>query len=202
MTEPLLNFARRPFRDERPVYFAAAVGLLAATVLLFVNVRLYVDFQRQIGGTSAQIDYLEQRQARAAREADAALAALNNYKVSSLARESQGLLRLVGERRFSWTGLLARLERVLPPDVRVARMTPTIDRAGEAYLSLGLVGANAESVVRTIAVLSRDAAFDRVELRSESTPEQGVPEGHSFEVSLHYRDGVGREGARREGTER
>ena len=182
-----LDFARRPFRDERPLFLAVAVALAISAGLLAVNIRLYRDFSREMEGTNRQIEYLEQRRARAVQSAERARAALNAYKVSTLARESRGLLKVIGERRFSWTGLLSRLERTLPPEVRVARMTPRFDNTGEATIDLGLVGKNADSVVRTIASLSRDPAFDAVNLRTESTPEAGVAEGHSFTLFVAYR---------------
>jgi hypothetical protein len=186
MNERRFNFARRPFRDDRPVFLAAGIALGIAAVLLVANVRLYSGFQHEISGTAAQIEALEARRARAAREGDAARTALNNYRVSSLARESQALLRLVGERRFSWTGLMAALERALPSEVRVSRMTPAFDAAGDASMGLGLVGKSPESVVRTLRALASDPAFDRVELRTEASAEGGG-EGHSFEISVGYR---------------
>lgn len=182
-----LNFARRPLRDERPVLLVAALAALAVAILLFCNVRLYTDFHRAMGGTSRQIASLEERRLRAARDAEEAQTALSSYRVSTLAQESRGLMKLIGERRFSWTGLLARLERTLPADVRLARLTPKFDEAGETYLALGLVGRNPESVPRTIDALSRDSAFGSVELQSEASQEKGVPEGYSFELSLRYR---------------
>lgn len=183
---PAFNFARRPFRDERPVFLAAGAGLLLSAVLGVANVRQYSAFHHEMQGTTRQIEYLEARRNRAARGAEQVRAALASYSVSSLAEESRGLLRVVAERRFSWTALLARLERTLPAEVRVARMTPRVDASGQVFLALGLVGKSPESVVRTIAALSRDRAFGVVELRSEATPEQGAPEGYSFELSLGY----------------
>jgi len=180
-----LNFARRPFRDERPVLLVAGVLLAVAAGLLFVNLRLYTTFQREVAGTSEQINELEKRRASALRESQEARDVLNTYRVSSLAQESRGLLRLVEERRFSWTALLARLERILPAEVRVARLTPHFESNG-VTLSLGLVGKDSDSVVRTIAALGRDPVFSVVDLKSESTPEQGVPEGHSFEIETRY----------------
>jgi Tfp pilus assembly protein PilN len=180
-----LNFARRPFRDERPVLLVAGVLLAVAAGLLFVNLRLYTTFQREVAGTSEQINELEKRRASALRESQEARDVLNTYRVSSLAQESRGLLRLVEERRFSWTALLARLERILPAEVRVARLTPHFETNG-VTLSLGLVGKDSDSVVRTIAALGRDPVFSVVDLKSESTPEQGVPEGHSFEIETRY----------------
>lgn len=184
-----LDFARRPFRDERPVFLLVALAFAAGAVFLVQNVQLYRDFHREIEGTGRQVEFLEQRRARASREADESRAALNSYKVSALAQESRGLLKIVGERRFSWTGLLARLERTLPPEVRVTRLTPHFEEGGETTMSIGLLGKDADSVVRTIAAFAKDPAFDSVALHSESSPEKGVPEGHTFDVTVKYRPG-------------
>jgi len=185
-----LDFARRPFRDERPVFLAAGLAFVAAAILFAENVQLYRDFHRDIEGTGRQIEFLETRRSRASREADEARAALNSYRVSALAQESRGLLKIIGERRFSWTSLLTRLERTLPPEVRVTRLTPHFEETGETTMSIGLLGKNADSVVRTIAAFARDPAFESVALHSESTPEKGVPEGHSFEVTVRCRPGM------------
>jgi hypothetical protein len=182
-----LDFARRPFRDERPVLLVAGLAFAGAVVLIFANVQQYREFHRQIGGTGEQIQFLEDRRAKASREAEQSRAALNSFKVSALAQESRGLLRLVAERRFSWTGLLARLEKTLPPDVRVNRLSPHFDESGDTVLRLGLLGKNAESVVHTVAAFARDPAFEAVALHSEATQEKGVPEGRTFEVTVTYR---------------
>ena len=136
-----LDFARRPFRDERPVLLVAGLAFAAAVVLIFANVQQYREFHRQIGGTGDQIRFLEDRREKASREAEQSRAALNNFKVSSLAQESRGLLRLVAERRFQWTVLLSRLERTLPPDVRVSRLSPHFAESGATVLTLCYAGA-------------------------------------------------------------
>ena len=182
-----LNFARRPFRDYRPVQYVAGAALLVGVVFFAMNVRLYADFRKEMEGTRKQIEWLEGRQTRAAATAEEARAALNRYKVSTLAVESRELLRLVRERQFSWIDLLARLERVLPPEVRLARLSPRFDEKGDVTLDLSLVGPNNASVVRTVAALSRNPAFEAVDLRSETSPEMGVPEGYSFQLAIRYR---------------
>jgi Tfp pilus assembly protein PilN len=181
-----LDFARRPFRDERPALLVAALAFIAAALLLAANVRQYRDFNREIGGTGRQIEFLQERLQRVSREADQSRAALASFNVSALAQESSGLLRIVAERRFSWTALLARLERTLPPEVRVTHLSPSFKDSG-VTLSVGFIGKDAESVVRTIAAFARDPAFDAVALHSEATPEKGVPEGHTYLVTVTYR---------------
>jgi Tfp pilus assembly protein PilN len=181
-----LNFARRPFRDERPAYLVIGVALAIAAVFLFANWRLYVGFHRAVAGTTREIDALQVRKEAATKATADAKTALNSYRVSSLAKESRGLLQLVAAHRFSWIELLTRLEQVLPPDVRVSRLTPYVLETGQVSISLSLVGRDGDSVVHTIAALSRDPAFSAVEIHSESSQERGVPEGHTFEVAARY----------------
>lgn len=180
------NFARRPFRDERPVFAVLGVALLLGLLLLAANVHLYWNFSRQVRGTRGEIAELETRRARAAKAAEEARTALNGYKLSSLAEESAGLQTIVRERRFSWLALLARLERALPADVRLARLSPRFDSADSISLDLAALGRNPDSVVRAIAALSKDPAFRAVQLHSESSPEKGVPEGYSFQITARY----------------
>lgn len=182
------NFARRPFRDDRPVYLAAGSAFLAGAILLIVNASLYGEFRRGVADTREEIAWLAERQERAAATAEQAGTALRNYELSELAVESLGLLRLVEERQFSWMTLLARLERVLPPEVRLSRLQPKFQKTGEVVVDIALVGRGPESVVRTIAALSRSPYFTAIELRSETRPEgnQGAPEGYSFLVSSLY----------------
>ena len=180
------NFARRPFRNERPVLAVAAVLLLGGLVVLAANIRLYQGFSRQVEGSRRGIEYLELRRDRARKAADAARAALNNYKLSALAAQSSGLQTIVRERRFSWIRLLARLERTLPPEVRLARLSPRFGSADEVGVDLAVVGRSPESVVRTVAALTRDRAFKTVDLLSETSPQAGTPEGYSFQLSIRY----------------
>ena len=181
-----LDFARRPFSDERPVWTLVALALVAGTALGVANVRMYATFHRDVAHLQTQIEQLRDRGRQTAKDAEQARAALQSYKLSSLAVESQGLLNLVAERRFSWTGFLARLEKTLPPDVRLMRLVPRFDDPGEVGLDIGLVGRGPETVVKTISALSADPAFHGVELKTESSPERGNPEGYSFELSVLY----------------
>ena len=180
------NFARRPFRDERPVFVVIGLALALGLGLLVANLYLYRKFSREVGGTRAQIAFLEQRAARAAGTADAARAALNGYKLSSLAQQSAALQRIVRERRFSWLALLGRLERTLPSDVRLARLAPRFDASDAVNVDMAVLGKSSETVVRTLAALSKDPAFQGIHLHSEARPDQGSPEGYTFQIDLTY----------------
>ncbi len=183
-----LNFARRPFRDYRPVYLVGGATLLIGAILFGINASLYGQFRRDVADTREEIAWLEKRQARAGASAEEARNSLRAYELSELSTESRGLLRLVEERQFSWIALLSRLERVLPAEVRLSRLQPRFEEKGEIMVDIGLVGRGPESVVRTLAALARSPHFAAIELKSESRPEskQGVPEGYVFTVTTTY----------------
>lgn len=183
-----LNFARRPFRDYRPVYLVAGAAILVGAILFAVNASLYGRFRADVADTREEIAWLQGRQSRAVAAAEGARSALAAYELSDLAVESRGLLRLVEERQFSWTGFLVRLERVLPPEVRLSRLQPKFQETGEVLVDIALVGRGPDSVVRTIAALSRSTSFKTVELKTETRPEstEGVPEGHTFVLTTVY----------------
>jgi hypothetical protein len=185
------NFARRPFRNDRPAFAAAVALLLVGAALLAVNIRLFADYRRQVADTRAEIAALEARGALADEKTQAARSALGSYRLSSLAEESRGLARVVAERRFSWTSLLSRLERTLPFDVGVVHLQPLFGVAGDVTLTLQFAARNREAIVHTIEALSKNPAFGQVELRSESQPEASA-EPLQFVLACHYEPGESR----------
>ena len=180
------NYARRPFRDDRPAFAAAAVLFFAGAVLLAVNVRLYTAYRQGVADVTGEIAALEARQHAAETRANEAKAALSSYRLSSLAEESRELARIVAERRFSWTGLLARLERTLPSDVGILRLQPVFGKEGDVSLEIQLAGRSREAVVPTLAALAKDPAFGTIELRTESQPEGTTAEPFQFLLSSKY----------------
>ena len=180
------NFARRPFHDDRPVYVVTGLLFLAGVVLMVANLRVFTEYRREVADTRAEIAALEDRQKRADGKADAAKAAVSAYTLSALAEESRGLARLVAERRFSWTTLLARLERTLPSEVGLAHLQPRFDKDGEVLLDMQLYARKREAVVQTLAALARDPAFGEVDLKSETSAEPGMPDPIQFSLSSQY----------------
>lgn len=182
----VFNFARRPFQDDRPVYIAAVALFALGAALLVANLRLFTEYRRQVADTRTEITALEDRKLRAERKKDASKSAVSAYKLSALAEESRGLAKIVAERRFSWTTLLARLERTLPSEVGLAHLQPRFDADGEVWLEMQFYAKNRESVVKTIAALAKDPALEGVELRSESASEPGSPEPFQFSLGARY----------------
>jgi Tfp pilus assembly protein PilN len=180
------NYARRPFRDDRPAYVVAAFLALVGAVLLTINLRLAADYRRQVADTRAEIAQLEARGQKAEEKAQAARAALGSYQLSALAEESRGLAKIAAERKFSWTALLTRLERTLPSDVGLMHLQPQFDMAGHSTLEMQLVTRSRDAIVRTIEALSKSEVFGHVALHGEAQPDAKGPDPIQFQLACAY----------------
>lgn len=181
-----LNFARRPFRDDRPIVLTVAASLLFGAMLLALNVRDYYAFKRASAGTHLEIAHLNETAERTEGLTGRERAGLAAVRLKDLQTESTLLNTLLKEREFSWSLMLTRLEHVLPGDVYVTRLSPAVQADGNASLTLDFVGKGPDTIVRTLAALAKDPYFRMPVPSSETDPEKGAPEGFTFHVTVQY----------------
>ena len=181
-----LNFAHRPFRDSRPIAITLLATAVFGTLLFALNVRDYFHFRDSAAGTRAEIARLNQEAAGAEQEAARTRAQISTAGLKELQTEGGALNTLIREREFSWILLLTRLEQVLPGDVYVTSLAPSVAGDGSASLSLALVGKSEESIVRTLEAFAKDPHFRRPVPSSETDPERGQPEGFQFHLTVRY----------------
>ena len=181
-----LNFAHRPFRDSRPISITLILAVTLGIVLLALNVRDYFHFRDSAAGTRAEISRVNDEAARVEEQAARTRAGISTSGLKDLQTQGGALNILLREREFSWVLLLSRLEQVLPGEVYVTSLGPTVGPDGSATLALSLVGKSEESIVKTLEAFSKDPHFHRPIPSSESDPEKGQPEGFRFFLTVGY----------------
>jgi hypothetical protein len=181
-----LNFAKRPFRDDRPIIVTVALALLFGAALLALNVRDYYAFRHSSAGTVAEIRKLNDAADRAEERAAKEKSGLAAVKLKELQVQSVLLNTLLKERDFSWSLLLTRLEHAIPDEVYVTRLSPSVLASGDANLTIDFVGRGPDSIVKTLAALAKDPYFREPVPASESDPEKGAPEGFTFHLAVRY----------------
>ena len=181
-----LNFAHRPFRDSRPISITLISAAVFGLALLALNVRDYFHFRDSAAGTRAEISRLNEEAARAEESAAHTRSLISTAGLKELQTEGGALNSLIRERQFSWVLLLSRLEQVLPGEVYVTTLAPTVGADGSATLQLSLVGKSEESIVKTLDAFSRNPHFRRPIPSSETDPEKGQPEGFQFHLTVSY----------------
>jgi Tfp pilus assembly protein PilN len=195
------NLARRPFVDTRPANLTA--GILAVLVLgvSFVAMRTvyrYLDDSRR---TRDAISQLKTEIARLEDERVRAETSLARVDVAALAADVEEANAIALRRAFSWTRFLTRLEKTLPPDVRIASISlqkaPAAPgtaggvraASGESMtVGLTLISRDPNGLPRTIRAFDASPWFERPAPSSEDRGDKSVPEGRRLVLNVHYRD--------------
>lgn len=179
-----LNFATEPFRNQTlpaVLFGAAAVVLVAVTAYHAFVVRGLLPARtskvhQEVAALEAEVERLrtEARGLKAPTPDKGVLAEWNVLK------------DLVDRRTFSWTGLFARLEQVLPRDVRLVSITPDV-KQGQVALEVVAVARPAQAGLSLVGVLEGRGEFEDVYPESVSEQDGGAAE---FHYTMRYLPGV------------
>jgi Tfp pilus assembly protein PilN len=203
------NLARRPFVDTRPANLTATFLALLVVAISFVAARTVIRYFADSSRTRASIASLRTEIAGledARRKAEASLARID---VAALSAEVADANEIALRRAFSWTRFLTRLEKTLPPDIRIASIglqkmlapsgAPALARRGSGetvLVSLILVSRDPNGLPKTIRAFDASPWFDGPTPASEDRGEKGLPEGLRLTLSVAYHDVEGRKEAR------
>jgi Tfp pilus assembly protein PilN len=175
-----LNLASQPFRNER---LPALLLALAASAVVGLTVWQALALRRVLPASGSTLR--------------AEVAALDN-ELAALESEERSLVQvrpepprveewrlvqaLVDQRVFAWTQLLARLEELLPADVRLQSITPTLED-GVANLELTALARSLDDGYRLGWALLRSGVFEDVLAQSIEERDGGV----LFSYQMRYR---------------
>ena len=186
MTTP--NLASRPFLNTRPVWLLAAVAGGLAIILTVINVHLWVASSRALAAQVERRDQLLAEHGELERELRRDAAALDRVPWRSLSRRADEVNLVLREHAFSWSQLLDDVERVIPREVRIIRISPAADKEGVS-LTLDAVARSREDMLQFLDNLLADKAFDRPRPRSESTPDDSKSASYEFSLDVRYLPG-------------
>lgn len=196
----VLNLARRPFLNGRPVVRISVALLFLGLVLLLVNVSLFWSYlddskekRAELEAKAAEID----QERKALQEVDARISSLDLVDQN---QEALYLNRKIRDRTFSWSLLFERLGAVMPQEVRLERLSPrgvvaerepqgrqvTEENMKEGVITLALAGQakSSEALLQFVDNLYM-APFDNPNLSRESRDEDdGLLR---FDMTVEYR---------------
>ncbi len=183
MTMP--NLASRPFLNTRPVWFLTVVAGVAAVALAAVNLQLWLQTDRALSSTVERRDQLvaERRALESSLRTDSA--ALDRIPWKSLERRVNGLNLVLREHAFSWVDLLDDIERVVPREVRITHIEPSIEKGGVSLTFEG-VARSREDWLELLSNLVADPEFEEPRPRAETSPEGAASAGYEFALAVRY----------------
>lgn len=180
-----INLASQPFRRDRAVLAASgAVGVMLVALLVFLislnrlQSGQVVDTRKEIAQLEKQIRSVSAEQARL----DAVLRQPENAEVLE---RSLFLNALLYRKGISWTRIFADLEKVVPYNVRIMSIRPTVNAQNQISLDMTIGTESPQPAIELLKSLETSPLFGAANLHSSLPPTQ-TDKLWRYRVSVNY----------------
>ena len=179
-----INLASQPFRRDRAMLAAsiAVTLLLAGTLVALISLAMadrtqMADVRADISRLNARIRAVNTEQGRL----DTVLRKAENAEVLE---RSVFLNELLVRKGISWTRIFADLEKVLPHNVRIVQIHPSVDAQNRIMLDMQVASDSPEPVIELMRKMAQPP-FGKPEPKLQQGPTQAEPL-YRFRVSVEY----------------
>jgi len=161
-----VNFARRPFRNQRLPRLVIGSVTVAVGALSFAHVLMLTPYLMR--ETQGELDDKVSKLAKEVEALEQSIAATREEVASPRSAATDLRVRFVAslfrQRGFSWTGFFNALEELTPANVRILSIAPAVKEANEASIEvkLAVVGRSLEDVLDMVKKLEDSEAFGSV----------------------------------------
>jgi hypothetical protein len=179
------NLASRPFLNNRPVWLVTALAAFIAVVLIAINLRLFLVDNKALANETRTRDQLSREKEEIVRRVRADVAALERVPWRSLRGRVEASNLILREHAFSWLQMLDDIERIMPYDLRLTRITPSVGQDGIS-LSFDAVAKNREAMLQLLDNLIADPRFEEPSPTAEGTPEESGTGFYTLSTRVRY----------------
>ncbi|HLA40934.1 MAG TPA: PilN domain-containing protein, partial [Candidatus Glassbacteria bacterium] len=165
-----INLSSNPYENLRPLY--AAVGAAAVALLALASLVIWQDWQtrgetRTLTGQIRQInDDLEKLQGEQQRLEQG----LRTPEVQRIREHSAFLNSLISRKGLSWTQIFMDLEKILPQQVQITSIRPSLTPSQQAELNLTVAAAEVGPLVQFLKNLESSPRFGPPTVESQRYP--------------------------------
>lgn len=180
------NLALHPFLDVRPIWVLGDALILVAVVLTVVNVAEFWHARSAERASATRLHELQERRVQLLSQVDSTNRQLAKINWKKLEGETASLHAVVAKRQVVWSQLLADLERVLPWDVRLINIAPSLGPKGVITIALDGYATGRDAWLKTLAVLFADRRFANPVPQQEEAPSDKNAFGYHFQLTAEY----------------
>lgn len=180
------NLASRPFLNTRPVWLIAIAAGILAVILVAANLRLYLVTNRSVDDELARYDELELQSGDLESAVRGDMEVLKGVPWRSLRARVDATNLVLREHAFSWLRLLDDIERVMPYDVRLTKIVPSVTSSG-VIISFDVVALNRDAMLDFLDNLVADPRFFDPTPASEQTPEESTAGIYVLAMRVDYK---------------
>jgi hypothetical protein len=180
------NLAASPFLDVRPVWVTGGALAVVALVLSIVSLADFVHVRGREKAAAGALMRAQARRTELIRRVESRNQQLAAVAWKKLQLETASVQDVVARRKLVWSLLLADLERVIPWNVRLVHITPSVDKAGGIHVELEGLATGRDAWLKLLAVLFTDSSFSDPLPRYEEAPSAGNGKGYRFALDVRY----------------
>ncbi len=164
-----LNLATNPWQNSRPFWITVGIAAAVIALLLVNNVQAAWRYYVETEETRVAISEIQARTTAEMQESRRLEGRLETMDRTELMQRVDFVNKRIVERTFSWSQLIDHLERVLPNDVRLTTLRPSIDDEGPILLSMSCIAKDQDAYVETIRQITADPYFENPYPLSETS---------------------------------
>ena len=168
------NLSTRPFYNERGVHGVVAVVIAVVLVLTVFNVMQIVLLSRRQSALGGQADAAEARAGQLRTHAAQVRQSADTKQMTAISGAAKEANTIIGQRLFSWTELLNRLETTLPDNVRISSLRPRIENDGTITVVMTVTGRTTEDIELFMANLDGTTVFTQVFASEDRRTDDGL----------------------------
>ncbi len=180
------NLASQPFLNARPVWLVTIVALVLAAIFLGINVHVYLRGNRILGEQIQEQEQLLADRSTVEVALTREIDQLDRVPWRGLGRKVDELNFVLRQQGFSWLALLRDIEEVLPRDVRLVRIAPTVEEV-EVALAIEGVARSRDAMLDLLENLIQDERFSNPMPSIEVSPEESGTGIYEFALEVHYK---------------
>jgi hypothetical protein len=168
------NLSTRPFYNERGVHALLGIAALILVILTAYNLFEIVVLTREQSELGGKATAAESRARDLRAHAAQVRQTIDTKKLDAISGEAREANAIIGQRLFSWTELLNRLETTLPEDVRIVSMRPSVDTDGNITVQMIVTSRRFVDIDTFFKNLEGTGAFANMLSRDQITNEDGL----------------------------
>jgi type IV pilus assembly protein PilN len=180
-----INLASQPFRRDRAMLVASVAVSVLLVATLGALISLALADRAQLADVRHEVELLN-RQARTVAGQQARLdAVLHRPENAEVLERSLFLNTLLLRKGVSWTRIFADLEKIVPYNVRIIQVHPSIDGMDQVTLDMTVGAETPQPFIELLKALEESPLFGSVFDHSSLPPTQAEPL-YRYHVSVNY----------------
>jgi type IV pilus assembly protein PilN len=180
-----INLATEPFRRDRLILVASSVAAVVLLVTLALLSMMIAGDRRSMAASLSALDRTQTRLSGVQSEQRKLDAALRQSGNADVLERSQFINALLYRKGISWTRLFADMGKVMPPNVRVLSIRPSVDSNDHISLDMVVAADTPKPVLDLLAKFEESDLFGSPSMYGVIPPSQTDP-SYRYRLSVNY----------------